>query len=152
MTVETKPGFRVNHPHVVCETIDGEVIIVNLEKGYYYSLLGTGATVWSKILEQTDADRVIQEMSQDYEGGAEEITTAIDEFFNHLQQEELIVSVSDLPVDQTLIPPVERSNVPNKPHFKKPILEKFSDMADLLLLDPIHEVDVEAGWPNAKNT
>ena len=32
--------------------------------------------------------------------------------------------------------------------FEKPVLQKYSDMQDLLLLDPIHEVD-EMGWPNA---
>lgn len=30
------------------------------------------------------------------------------------------------------------------------MLEKFTDMEDLLLLDPIHEVDVAAGWPTTK--
>jgi hypothetical protein len=25
--------------------------------------------------------------------------------------------------------------------------ERFNDMQDLLILDPIHEVDDEAGWP-----
>jgi hypothetical protein len=32
--------------------------------------------------------------------------------------------------------------------FEKPGLQKYSDMQDLLLLDPIHEVD-EMGWPHA---
>ena len=31
--------------------------------------------------------------------------------------------------------------------FTNPVLEKFTDMAELLLLDPIHEVD-DSGWPN----
>jgi hypothetical protein len=34
----------------------------------------------------------------------------------------------------------------DRPVFGQPVLEKFTDMADLLLLDPIHEVG-EAGWP-----
>jgi len=34
--------------------------------------------------------------------------------------------------------------------FEKPKLQKFTDMQDLLLLDPIHEVD-EAGWPHTRN-
>jgi len=32
--------------------------------------------------------------------------------------------------------------------YAPPVLETFSDMQDLLLLDPIHEVD-DAGWPMA---
>ena len=33
--------------------------------------------------------------------------------------------------------------------FAPPRLEKYSDLEDLLVLDPIHDVD-EAGWPIAK--
>ena len=29
--------------------------------------------------------------------------------------------------------------------------ERFTDMQDLLVLDPIHEVDEEAGWPKPTN-
>lgn len=32
--------------------------------------------------------------------------------------------------------------------FPAPRLERYTDMQDLLLLDPIHDVD-ERGWPNA---
>ena len=31
--------------------------------------------------------------------------------------------------------------------YEAPALAKFTDMQELLLLDPVHEVD-EAGWPN----
>jgi hypothetical protein len=31
------------------------------------------------------------------------------------------------------------------------MLQKFTDMQDLLLLDPIHEVD-ESGWPRVPQT
>ena len=36
----------------------------------------------------------------------------------------------------------------NKIPFEEPKLEKYSDMEDLLLLDPIHDVEDE-GWPKA---
>ena len=34
--------------------------------------------------------------------------------------------------------------------FTTPTLEIFSDMQDILLLDPVHDVD-ERGWPINKN-
>ncbi len=36
----------------------------------------------------------------------------------------------------------------DRPAFEAPVLESYSDMQDLLLLDPIHDVD-DAGWPVA---
>ncbi|MEI6331186.1 MAG: hypothetical protein WCP16_18235 [Pseudanabaena sp. ELA645] len=41
--------FKINTPNVVHELIDGEVIIVNLKKGDYYSLLSTSAKIWTGI-------------------------------------------------------------------------------------------------------
>ncbi|MDZ7957765.1 MAG: PqqD family protein [Aulosira sp. DedQUE10] len=142
--------FRVNSPQVVCEMIDGEVVIVNLERGYYYSLLKTGAEVWSRIEGRIDSHSLIQEMTQAYDGSAEEIATAIDEFLENLQHEELIITDSTIEPVNTDNNTKEIAEITNKPPFEKPVLEKFTDMEDLLLLDPIHEVDVEAGWPNAK--
>lgn len=148
--MELNQNFRVNSSQVVCETIDGEVVIVNLEKGYYYSLLKTGADVWSGIERRIDRQSLIEEMTQTYHGRTEEIAAAVDEFLDQLQHEELIV------VGSASAPAPPRSASPThsepieKPGFEKPVLEKFTDMEDLLLLDPIHEVDMEAGWPSAK--
>jgi hypothetical protein len=33
--------------------------------------------------------------------------------------------------------------------FVRPVLERYTDMQELLLLDPIHDVD-ETGWPRRK--
>ncbi|WP_017655077.1 PqqD family protein [Fortiea contorta] len=142
--------FRVNSPQVVCEAIDGEVVIVHLEKGYYYSLLKTGVDVWSRIESRTNYSSIIREITQVYDGSAEEIATAIDEFLENLQREELIIADSTTESVNTVNNTQEIAEITNKPRFEKPKLEKFTDMEDLLLLDPIHEVDVEAGWPSAK--
>ncbi len=34
--------------------------------------------------------------------------------------------------------------------YVKPVLQRYSDYQELLLLDPIHEVLESAGWPVAK--
>ena len=140
--------FRVNSPQVVGEMIDGEVVIVNLDKGYYYSLQKTGADVWSKIESQLDRDNIVQEMTQEYDGSFADITTAIDEFLEELLNEEIIVVTDSISESEN---PNLITEINTKKPFEKPILEKFTDMEDLLLLDPIHEVDIESGWPNAKS-
>lgn len=162
--MEKSQVFRINSPQVVCETIDGEVVIVNLDKGIYYSLLKTGADVWTRIERKLDRQSLIQELVQAYDGTIEEITVAVDQFIANLQQEELIVEfIANLQQEEPIVvdSTAEAANIDNstdisaianKPRFEQPLLEKFTDMEDLLLLDPIHEVDVEAGWPNAKTT
>ena len=41
--------FKVNTPPVIHETLDGEVIVVNLDTGTYYSIPGTGAEIWTLV-------------------------------------------------------------------------------------------------------
>ena len=43
------PSYRVNSPTVAAETVDGEVLMINLESGSYYSLRDTGAAIWDGI-------------------------------------------------------------------------------------------------------
>jgi hypothetical protein len=143
--------FKVNRPKVVCETIDGEVVIVNLDKGYYYSLLNTGATIWSGIEKQLPVQSLIEMMTSQYEAGHDEIISSISEFIEQLQKEELIVPDAAA-VDQCQAEDLQViEEMTEKAKFAPPLLEKFSDMEDLLLLDPIHEVEEEAGWPQAKS-
>jgi hypothetical protein len=137
-------NFRVNTPTIVHETIDEEVVIINLDKGDYYSLVNTGTEIWLAIDQGLSGDSIVEIMLEQYEGDRAEIETAINDFITQLQQEELIVSSEAEP---TTTPPSPA--VTEKKAFAVPMLQKYSDMQDLLLLDPIHEVD-ETGWPNAK--
>lgn len=141
--------FKINAPQVVCETIDGEVVIVHLEKGYYYSLMKSGADVWNGVEKWSSRSGIIHHLTQIYDGIEADIAVAVDDFLDELLKEELIIAVDNL----TAAPfpsNKEGAGSSNKPQFEKPRLEKFTDMEDLLLLDPIHEVDVDAGWPSAK--
>jgi hypothetical protein len=39
------------------------------------------------------------------------------------------------------------SLIENCVNYQKPVLEKFTDMQDLILLDPVHDVNPK-GWPH----
>ena len=43
-------AFRINRPNVVSESFEGEVVIVNLDSGCYFSLLGSAANVHNILL------------------------------------------------------------------------------------------------------
>jgi hypothetical protein len=58
-----------------------------------------------------------------------------------LLAEGLVVEDADAPVGAS--PPAPPADA-----LEPPALEKFTDMQDLILLDPVHEVD-ERGWPHA---
>ena len=140
-------GITVNAPSVIGEVLGGEAIIVNLDSGAYYSLDGAGAEVWTAAQSGATLARMIDLVVAKFSGAPAEIAAGVAALVEELVAEGLLVagSASTAPAADPFAgvaaPPTDR------PPFVKPILQKYTDMADLLLLDPIHEVD-EQGWPH----
>jgi hypothetical protein len=128
--------LRVNAPHVINEVIDGEAVIINLATGDYFSLRGSGAFVWSAIERGAGTEEIVDAFVA---GGADraEVATAVGALVTELDREGLIVS--DGPAEAVGLDAPAGA-------FVAPRLEKFTDMKDLILLDPVHEVG-EGGWP-----
>ena len=77
-------------------------------------------------------------------------TEGWDEYLKILREEELIEEAThEAPASTVCAAPVS-SGGPRQP-FRPPVLERHSDMQDLLVLDPIHDVG-EMGWPNPKDS
>lgn len=134
--------FQVNSPGVVSDIVDDEVVIVNLDSGAYYSTEKAGLAIWQHLSEGQTIEGIIQSLSTRYAGANEEFSKSVYDLVKTLQDEALIVSGTG-----------ESSALPNgtaqaeKQPFEGVTLQKFSDMEELLLLDPVHEV-ADTGWPN----
>lgn len=137
--------FVVNGPNVVRDSFDGEVVIVSLDTGNYYSLQGSAAAVWDQIEQAASLNQLLQNLNSRYSGSPEGIRESTMTFLNELVAERL---VSERAVDRIEAPGDGATTEAAEP-FVAPALAKFSDMQELLLLDPIHDVD-ETGWPAAR--
>ncbi len=141
--------YRINSPSVIHETIDGEVVIVNLDKGHYYSLRDSGTAIWNCVIQGMSKPEIVSTILVEYEGDRDHIENGVGQILAQLQSEEMIVkdgNGEDLENSLEVETPPSRETI--KQQFKSPVLERYTDMEDLLLLDPIHEVD-ESGWPHA---
>ncbi len=138
--------FRINEPAVIAEVIDGEAVIVNLDSGAYYSLRDAGCAIWSRVAAGMALNEAAAALAGEYAASEAVIQGAVHDLAAQLQAEQLLV-----PLDAAApapLPAPARQSVGQRLQFQAPVLEKFTDMADLLLLDPIHEVE-EQGWPHA---
>jgi len=139
--------YRINVPSVVSETIDGEVIIINLEAGYYYSVdSAAGVQIWSWLEAGQSFDTILSALLDRYAASADSLRAALSSFIDQLTNEGLIVPDASA-LSSAAIPAHDGATRA----FQAPMLQKFTDMQDLLLLDPIHEVD-ESGWPRVPQT
>jgi hypothetical protein len=136
--------YAVNSGQVISEIIDGEAVMINLTTGNYYSLNEVGAAIWDSIEAGASADEIVERLGGRYEGVQSEIEKATTGLIEELLREELIVAAER---DGSVVSAVEP--VSDRPPFQAPLLEKHTDMQDLILLDPVHEVG-EQGWPHVK--
>lgn len=134
--------YKTNLPKVISETIDGETIIINLDSGHYFSLNRSGGEIWNAVVNRCTVDEIAQGLASRYAADAAAIPGAVREFLQSLLKENLI-SVADA-ADAGPSDFVPQTGAP--PTFETPAFQRYDDMQDLLLLDPIHDVD-ESGWP-----
>ncbi|MGE5391245.1 MAG: PqqD family protein [Deltaproteobacteria bacterium] len=134
--------FRINSPKVISNSIGGEVIIINLDSGFYYSLNSSAGALWEALLQGFGAEEICETLQRMGHPLVTSGCSTIDEFINELLQEELIISCNITPET-----PLDLSALDNL--GDPPAMERFEDMQELLVLDPIHEVG-ETGWPVKK--
>jgi hypothetical protein len=134
--------FKMNEAQVTHEIFDGEVLAVNLDTGTYYSMPGLGGLVWTWVVAGVPLRDVAKLLLCTCRDVPVSLEADIETFVSQLETHGLILPSTGAAA-QAPGAPTER-----RPY--KPLqLEVYTDMQDLLLLDPIHDVD-EAGWPLSK--
>ena len=136
MSSSLPPFFVINSPAISHETLAGEVVIVNLVKGHYYCLEGTGAQIWELIAQKHSYSAILSFCLNHYEGSEENIEKAVESFVQVLLDQGIVIS-QEKETSSSL--PVMLST--KEQPFIEPILNIYTDMEELLLLDSIHEVD-----------
>ena len=139
------PRYRINSPPITHQTVDSEVIIIDLESGAYYSLRGSGALIWSLLEDEADRATICAEMSRSFRHPVAEIEGSVEVFLEQLVAKRLIAAVTG-PGDASRGATGDRLRVPPEGDYRAPELESYTDLQDLLLLDPIHQVGPQ-GWP-----
>lgn len=137
--------FESKYPNVVFEESDREVVVVNLIEGVYYFLTGTAAFLWMALHAGLTSANVATALSAGSEP-TDSIQSDVDSFVNELMQLGLLEQVAELR-EQSGSAPNATDYLTNG--YQPPALETYADLQDILLLDPVHDVD-ETGWPKSK--
>lgn len=137
--------FSIRNQQVINETLDNETIIINLETGVYYSLNPLGTLIWKAINAKLSLESICNQLMGKYPE-AVDIEEVVVKYVTFLELEQLIEktdSSETKPQEFELILASELSP------YTPPAIEKYEDMQEMLLADPIHEVE-EDGWPKLK--
>ena len=160
--------LTINPQNVVHETIDGETILIHLGTGTYYSLDGVGAQIWGLLAAGASQSEVAADVASGSDADPAAVEQAVEFLVEELLREELLAlapgdsalgdaapggSTSESSSPLTTSEPLSQLAEPEpaaEVSFVAPVLRKYTDMQEFMLVDPIHDVDVDAGWPHVK--
>ncbi len=143
--------YRINKPDIVLEYFEDETVLINLKNGNYYSIDKVGTDILVLIEAELTTDQIMSAIKNRYNAYPGNMNSSVEKFITQLHNEKIISQK-------------EKTSHTNNSHEKKtldllkkgpkltffpPKLSKYTDMQELLLLDPIHDVD-ETGWPKKK--
>lgn len=131
-------AYRFKNPPCIHEVVEDEVIIINMEKGHYYNIKGAAKQVFVDLINGVKLDELSQFNQWD-----KNIEEKLAQFIESLVQEN-IIEVSQQNKDTRVnISSITISNLDEDMR-----LHTYTDMEEILGLDPIHEVDHQEGWPH----
>jgi len=122
----------VDSARCTSETIGDETLVIDTVSGTLYVLRGLGATVWVALTKNAAQPSLLVEQATERFGS--EVGDALGEMLEGLSG--LFVAGSG-----------ESPVVDWPQRAEPPTIERFDDIADILTLDPIHDVQSDAGWP-----
>jgi hypothetical protein len=137
--------YSIRSKQVINETLDNETIIINLETGVYYSLNPTATLVWKGLIAGISIHSIAAEL-QTRHPETPDVAAAVQKFITFIAMEQLIeatvAGTSDVEKFKGEVAAAVGA-------FVSPTIEKYEDMQEMLLADPIHEVEKD-GWPKLK--
>jgi hypothetical protein len=131
--------YSINAPDVVAEDFDGKIVILNLADGRYFSLEGIASQIWSLLLAGRSPEAILGSI----ESQQPSLSQRSSEFVDRLIEWELVrpqeaeTGNAEAAIDEVW-------------SDEEPRIEVFDDLAELILADPIHDVDEQVGWPSPR--
>jgi hypothetical protein len=120
----------VNPTDVSAKVLDGEAVIINLSTGVYFSATGSGALAWALLQAGHDRSGIARGVAERFGAPIDQVDADLAPFLDELVARDL--AVAGTPPDS---PAAVDADIPDGP-YAPPVLEAYTDMADLLALDP----------------
>lgn len=131
-------AYLHNTAAVTSETFETETVIINFLNGCYFSLGGSAPAIWNALA----TPRSREELVSVFAGENSRAEGEIHAFLDTLVAENCLV-VADA---KDAAPATFDDFHPGS--YAVPTVQVFHDLKELIVLDPVHEVDEIAGWPH----
>jgi Coenzyme PQQ synthesis protein D (PqqD) len=128
------PRLTVNRPSVIFDVQGRETVVIDLASGHYFRLDPSSTELWTRFDSPASAADLLASCEN-----PDDLRADLDRIIADLTDHGLLRPAG--PGDDT-------SATSATWRFDSFTLEEFTDLEDILGLDPIHEVDPARGWPH----
>lgn len=131
--------YRLNESKMFFDIADGQAVVINFTTGMYYGTSLLGSAIMENLIQGASVESICTSVKA--AGGCpDDFDERLQAFIKALLEKEIIISAEGTEKEASFSPDAFSEGF----DFS---LDEFAEVQDLLLADPVHEVDVEQGWP-----
>lgn len=131
--------YKLNESKMFADITNNVAIIINSETGIYYAMNNCGSIVFQAILDGCSIASIVDSLNK-IANCPSDIEQKLKTFTDELLQKEIIMQGEP----SQKVPSFDETIV-TKDNFEMKVSE-YADAQEMLLADPIHDVDEEEGW------
>ena len=133
ITAETR--LSINDDEIAAEIIDSEAVLINLGTGMYYTLDGMGCEVWAMIERRLSLAEMSDALAVRYRVEQADVLSDLTRLAGELLEEGLVRLTPEAGGADRVGGPATGLS-PGADVYAPPILHRYTDMAEVLALDP----------------
>ena len=132
--------YKLNDEKMFYDMAEGQAIVINFTSGMYYGTSSLGSAVLDALLSGASVNAALNAVKA-LPGRPEDNDAQMDAFIKALFDKEVIVEIDGEGNDTVNIDASALND-----GFVLTV-DEFTEVQDLIMADPVHDVDVEQGWP-----
>lgn len=131
--------YKLNEEKMFYDMAEGQAIVINFTTGMYYGTSSLGSAVLDSLLTGAAVEDICKAILA-LPGCPNGMEVQLNAFIGQLLEKEIIIPASSTGAACA----IDASALADG--FKLTV-DEFAEVQDLILADPVHDVDVEQGWP-----
>lgn len=136
--------YRIDESQFFYDYADGLAIIINSTTGIYYGINIFGSAIYHQLVQGASPASILEQLRH-LPSCPAEIESLLIDFIARLQNFNLLIAEEQ---SGLIAHPFDKGLAMEEFLFE---VEEFADIQEILLADPIHDVDSDYGWPVLNN-
>ena len=137
--------YQLNTQTFAAQVFAEEVIVLDVNQGTYFALTGNTPQAWPGLISGEAVGEIATRIAVHTGQGPEKVEADLGDFISAMVEEKVLVPLAEDKPEQAMASEEEYTT-----DYSGFVWDKHSDLDELLVLDPIHDVSPEKGWPHAQ--